>query len=50
MKARNVFIFPAGTEIGLEIHQALQPCKEAEMFGEGQAASNHAPFANERYF
>ena len=24
MKARKVLVFPAGTEIGLEIHQALQ--------------------------
>lgn len=43
-------MFPAGTEIGLEIHQALQHCKEVELFGAGQAVSNHAPFVYERYY
>ena len=50
MKARKVLVFPAGTEIGLEIHQALQHCKEVELFGAGQAVSNHAPFVYERYY
>lgn len=49
MSARRVLVFPAGTEIGLEIHQALQHCKEVELFGAGQAVSNHAPFVYERY-
>jgi carbamoyl-phosphate synthase large subunit len=49
MKARNVLVFPAGTEIGLEIHQALQHCKEVVLHGAGQAISNHAPFVFERY-
>jgi carbamoyl-phosphate synthase large subunit len=49
MRARRVLVFPAGTEIGLEIHQALQHCKEVELFGAGQAVSNHAPFVYERY-
>lgn len=49
MKARNVLVFPAGTEIGLEIHQALQHCKEVVLHGAGQAISNHAPFVYERY-
>jgi carbamoyl-phosphate synthase large subunit len=48
--ARRVLVFPAGTEIGLEIHQALQHCKEVELFGAGQAVSNHAPFVYERYY
>jgi carbamoyl-phosphate synthase large subunit len=47
--ARRVLVFPAGTEVGLEIHQALQHCKEVELFGAGQAVSNHAPFVYERY-
>jgi carbamoyl-phosphate synthase large subunit len=50
MSIRRVLVFPAGTEIGLEIHQALQHCKEVELFGAGQAVSNHAPFVYERYY
>ncbi|MDP2770605.1 MAG: ATP-grasp domain-containing protein [Giesbergeria sp.] len=49
MKARNVLVFPAGTEIGLEIHQALQQCKEVVLHGAGQPISNHAPFVYQRY-
>jgi carbamoyl-phosphate synthase large subunit len=47
---RNVLIFPAGTEIGLEIFQALQYCKEVKLFGAGQAVSNHAQFLFEPYY
>jgi hypothetical protein len=50
VSARRVLVFPAGTEIGLEIHQALKHCKEVELFGAGQAVSNHAPFVYERYY
>lgn len=42
MKSRNVLIFPAGTEIGLEIFNALRYCKEVRLFGAGQDVSNHA--------
>lgn len=49
MSVRRVLVFPAGTEIGLEIHEALRWCKEVELFGAGQAVSNHAPFVFERY-
>ncbi len=49
MKARNVLVFPAGTEIGLEIHQALRHCKEVVLHGAGQTISNHAPFVYQRY-
>jgi carbamoyl-phosphate synthase large subunit len=49
MKVRRVLVFPAGTEIGLEIHQALQHCKEVELYGAGQSISNHAPFVYQRY-
>ena len=50
MRIRNVLVFPAGTEIGLEIHQALQHSKEVVLHGAGQAISNHAPFVYERYY
>lgn len=49
MKVRNVLVFPAGTEIGLEIHQALQHCKEVALHGAGQPISNHAPFVYRSY-
>ncbi len=46
---RKVLVFPAGTEIGLEIYQALKYCKEVTVFGAGQAVSNHARFAYPEY-
>ena len=49
MKVRNVLVFPAGTEIGLEINEALRQCKEVRLFGAGVAAPSHAPFAFERF-
>lgn len=49
MKKRNVLIFPAGTEIGLEIYGALRHCKEVRVFGAGQAVSNHAEFLLPEY-
>lgn len=49
MSARRVLVFPAGTEIGMEIHSALRLCKEVELFGAGQSASNHAAFLFEHY-
>ena len=49
MKVRNVLVFPAGTEIGLEINEALRQCKEVRLFGAGTSASSHAPFAFERF-
>lgn len=50
MKVRNVLVFPAGTEIGLEINEALRQCKEVRLFGAGVSASSHAPFAFERFY
>lgn len=50
MKVRNVLVFPAGTEIGLEIHEALRQCKEVQLFGAGVSTSSHAPFAFERFY
>lgn len=49
MNKRNVLVFPAGTEIGLEIHAALHNCKEIEVFGAGQDVSNHARFSYSEY-
>ena len=48
-KVRNVLVFPAGTEIGLEIFNALKFCKETRLFGAGQAVSNHAEFVYPSY-
>ena len=49
MTKRRVLVFPAGTEIGLEIFQALKHCKEVILFGAGQDISNHARFAYPAY-
>src|SRR5471030_893173 len=49
MKVRNVLVFPAGTEIGLEIYKALRFCKEVRVFGAGLAISNHGYFAYPSY-
>lgn len=49
MRVRNVLVFPAGTEIGLEINEALRQCKEVRLFAAGVSASSHAPFAFERF-
>ncbi|WP_263261027.1 ATP-grasp domain-containing protein [Pseudomonas sp. RIT-PI-S] len=49
MKARNVLVFPAGTEIGLEIFNALRGCKETQVFGAGQAVSNPAQLVFDDY-
>lgn len=42
-------VFPAGTEIGLEIYHALEHCKEVELFGAGQDVSNPARFIYPAY-
>lgn len=49
MKKRRVLVFPAGTEIGLEIYAALKYSKEVSIFGAGQDVSNHARFAFPEY-
>nr|PZN83570.1 MAG: carboxylate--amine ligase [Pseudomonadota bacterium] len=49
MRPRNVLIFPAGTEIGLEIYQALKHIKDVVLFGAGQDVSNHARFIYPEY-
>lgn len=49
MKKRNVLIFPAGTEIGLEIFNSLKFCKDISLFAAGQDVSNHAQFLYPSY-
>lgn len=49
MNTRNVLVFPAGTEIALEIAGALKNCKEVRLFGAGQEISNHGKFAFAQY-
>jgi len=49
MRERRVLIFPAGTEIGLEIFAALRGCRNIKLFATGDNVSNHAPFAYAEY-
>ena len=49
MDKRRVLVFPAGTEIGLEIFHALKYCKDLELYGAGQDQVSHAPFLFERF-
>lgn len=42
---RRVLIFPGGTEIALELREALRHCKEAVLIAAGSAGSSHAHFA-----
>ncbi len=48
MKVQNVLVFPAGTEIGLEIHNALQYSKFVKLFG-ATSLECHADFVFENY-
>lgn len=41
----RVLLFPGGTEIALELREALAACKEVRLFSAGIGGSNHAPFA-----
>ncbi len=50
MKVRNILVFPAGSEIGLEINEALRQCKEVKLFGAGASAPSHAPFTFENFY
>jgi hypothetical protein len=47
---RRVLVFPAGTEVGLEIFYALKDCKEVSIFGAGQDVSNPARFNYPAYY
>lgn len=44
---KNILVFPAGTEIGLEIHSALSQSKFVRLFG-GTSTSCHVEFVFER--
>ena len=48
MKAR-VLVFPCGTEIGLEIHQALKLSNHVELFGASSVSSNHGKYVYKNY-
>jgi hypothetical protein len=48
--AKNILIFPGGTEIGLEIHSALRLVKGIRLFTAGCDASTHAKYVCERDF
>lgn len=49
MNARKVLVFPAASEVGLEINEALRHCKEVEVHGAGVGGSTHGPFAFEHF-
>jgi hypothetical protein len=49
MPERRVLVFPAGTEIGLEIHAALRGCRNLKLFAAGEDVSNHARFVYPKY-
>lgn len=49
VNARKVLVFPAASEVGLEINEALRHCKEVEVHGAGVGGSTHGPFAFERF-
>jgi hypothetical protein len=49
MSERRVLVFPAGTEIGLEIHAALRGYHHVKLFAAGEDISNHARFVYPEY-
>lgn len=48
MKSR-VLVFPCGSEIGLEIHQALKFSTHVELFGASSVPSNHGKYVYKNY-
>lgn len=46
---QRVLVFPAGTEIGLEIYASLKDCKDIQLFAAGQSVTNHAQFLYQEY-
>lgn len=46
----RVLVFPGGTEIGLEIWNALRQCKEVVLHSAAADVSNHAPYVFTRHF
>lgn len=49
MPDRRVLVFPAGTEIGLEILAALKGCRNTRLFAAGEDISNHARLLYQEY-
>ena len=47
---KKVFVFPAGTEIGLEICRALKYNKHFELWGGNSNSNNHAPYVYPNYY
>lgn len=47
---KKVLIFPSGTEIGLEIREALKDVRGLELYSANSGVSNHAPFVFKRHF
>jgi hypothetical protein len=45
----NVLVWPAGTEIGLEVHRSLAGVRDVCLFGAGRGADNHAPLVFAQY-
>src|SRR5262245_37186553 len=45
----RILVFPCGTEIGLEIHQALFWSKHIELVGASSVDSNHGQFVYRNY-
>ncbi|MFN6476817.1 ATP-grasp domain-containing protein [Nostoc sp. DedQUE07] len=50
MKLYKVLVFPGGTEIGLEIYNALCSCKDIQLYSVGLDMSNHAPYVFKNHF
>lgn len=46
----RVLIWPGATEIGLELREALGPCKEVELYCAGSREAAHSSFAYRRVF
>ena len=49
IKKHRVLVFPAGTEIALEIHNALRNCKDFELIG-ATSADDHSEMVFQRLF
>lgn len=49
MKKWKVLVFPAGTEIGLEIHESLKNCKEVNLIGAGIKEPNPGKIMFSKY-
>lgn len=48
-RRRRVLIFPAGTEIGLEIFHALEACKDIDLYTAGADVPNHSRYLETDY-